>query len=372
MSDIMFVDNNPTRNIRFASEPVYNALCSLCLLSQDHLDSISNWVDVTKQHLTDDERRQADRACHASPFIGLAGTTVAKAADLPAWFEQLASIDPSDIRTISATRLRQKALDHLEDTDIPSIQDILADQKTYVDLVARLYAAHGPEHECDRAEEEAVFNEMQDGTAYRDGLVEGIRHLWEQYLVDEWPRVEATIETSVKAFQSIEIPGDTIVDQLKFIAEREAIPEEWIPTLEKAREVVFIPSVHIGPFMSLFEYDGTTAYIVGRARIPEGSTVHATELDRSDLLIRLDALSDDARLRILELAGSRGTITTQQVIDTLELSQSSASRHLTQLTATGLLAVDASQRTKQYRLNDSRVDQVFTGLKNLLGPRPQA
>jgi len=135
---------------------------------------------------------------------------------------------------------------------------------------------------------------------------------------------------------------------------------------------VYIPSVHIGPFMILFEYDGTTAYVVGRARIPEGSTVRAAELDRSDLLIRLDALSDATRLRVLELAAGRGSITTQEVMDGLQLSQSSASRHLTQLTATGLLTVDASERTKRYRLNVSRVDQVFSGLKELLGSKVRA
>jgi len=372
MSDIMFVGKHPAKKIRFASEPIYNALCSLCLLSQDHLDNISSWVDVTKQHMTDDERRQAERACHAAPFVGLRGTAVADAADLSVWLERLADIDPSDIRTVGATRLHRKALENLEGTEIPSIKEILSSQKAYVDLVAALCAVHGHEHMCDRAEEEAIFDEMRDGTVYRDKLIDGIRHLSERYLVDEWPRVASTIETSVKAFESIEVPGATIVDQLMFISEREAIPEEWVPTLEKAGEVVYIPSVHIGPFMSLFEFDGTTAYIVGRARIPEGSTVRAIELDRSDLLIRLDALSDDARLRILELAGDRGVITTQEVMDALDLSQSSASRHLTQLTATGLLAVDASERTKRYRLNGARVDQVFSGLKDLLGARTQA
>lgn len=372
MSDIMFVGNHSAKKIRFASEPVFNALCSLCLLSQDHLDRISSWVDVTRQHLTDEERRQADWACHASAFVGLTNTTTAGASNLPAWIEQLANTDPSEIRTTNATRLRQKALGHLEGTDIPSIQDIIADRETYVDLVARLCAMNGPEHECDRAEEEAVFDELHDGTAYRDKLVDGISHLWEHYLAGEWPRVEQAIQTSVKAFKSIEIEGETITDQLKFISERETIPEEWVSALNSAREIVFIPSVHIGPFMSLFDYDGTTAYIVGRARIPAGSTIHAAELDRSDLLIRLDALSDDARLRILELAGDRGTITTQEVMDALQLSQSSASRHLSQLTATGLLTVDASERTKRYRPNGARVDQVFSGLKDLLGSKAQA
>ncbi len=126
MSDIMFVGQHPARKIRFASEPIYNALSSLCLLSQDHLDNISSWVDVTKQHMTDDERRQAERACHATPFVGLKGATVADAANLSVWLEQLANVEPSDIRTVGATRLHRKALEHLKGRDIPSIKEILA------------------------------------------------------------------------------------------------------------------------------------------------------------------------------------------------------------------------------------------------------
>lgn len=365
MSDIMFVGNHPTKKIRFASEPIYNGLCSLCLLSQDDLDRISTWVDVTRQHLTDEERRQAERACHVLPFVNRS-----EVDSIPSWITAFSSMDPSNIGLMNADRLRQKAIDHLGASDIPDLQEIVSDRDTYVGLVARIHAAKG--HECDCAEEETVFDELRDGTAYRERLLESVRNLWEKYLRDEWPRVAPTVATSVAAFQSIEVPGDTIEDQLKFITERDAIPKEWLSTLEKASEVVYIPSVHIGPFMILFEYDGTTAYVVGRARIPEGSTVRAAELDRSDLLIRLDALSDATRLRVLELAADRGSITTQEVMDGLQLSQSSASRHLTQLTATGLLTVDASERTKRYRLNVSRVDQVFSGLKELLGSKVRA
>ena len=365
MSDVMFVGQDRVKRVRFASIPAYNALCSVCLLSQDHLDSISTWVDVTKQHLTDEERKEAHGACQVVPFLG-----VSVAADIETALARFSQIDPATLLTTDAERVRLKALTHLAAAEVPAIQAIISDKQTYVNLITTVCETKG--HECDADELAAQFDEMRNGSAYRDRLAEGVRHLWEKYLKEEWPRVQPTVEASVRAFESIEVPGESFVDQLKFITERETMPEEWQSVLELATEVVFIPSVHIGPFMILFEFDGQTAYVVGQARIPEGSTVQAAELDRSDLLIRLAALSDPSRLRVLELAADRGTITTQDVMDVLELSQSSASRHLTQLTATGLLAVDASERTKRYKVNESRVDQVFVRLKELLGARIQA
>jgi DNA-binding transcriptional ArsR family regulator len=364
MSDVMFVGQPTAPRVRFATSPAYNALCSLCLLSQDHLDNISSWVDATKQHLSDDERKQAKLACHVAPFVPPEDT-----ADIEQLLRAFSRLDPARIVKIDADRTRRKALYYLPATEVPSLEQIENDRQIYLDLVARMCATK--DHECDPGEVAAQYDEMRKGPGYRDRIVQGVRHLWEKYLKEEWPHVQPVIDTSVAAFESIDVPGESFVDQLKFITERDVMPDEWITALESAKEVVFIPSVHIGPFMILFDFDGHTAYIMGHARVPEGSTVQAVELDRSDLLIRLAALSDASRLRVLELAAERGSITTQDVMDVLDLSQSSASRHLTQLTATGLLSVDASERTKRYRANGARVDQVFAGLKDLLGAKVQ-
>lgn len=362
MSDFTFVPDRLDTVIRFADEPVYNALCSLCLLSQDHLDRISNWVDTTKQHLNDEERLMAETACNMVHFAELGpGTTV------EALLEAVESADPKTIKRLAVKQIRIKALRILDAAEIPSLEKLENDRNAFLDVIERIYTAHGESEMFDRSKEEAYFDDLSSGSTYRDRLVRSVRTLWEKYLRDEWPQVTPVIETSVRAFESIQIPESSVVEQLKFIVERDSIPESWMSTLETAREIVFIPSVHIGPFMILLHYDGTTAYIVGRARTPEGSGVHTPDLDRSDLLIRLEALSDGTRLRVLEMASERGSITTQDVMDALELSQSSASRHLTQLTATGLLSADASERTKKYSVNSGRVDQVFDGLKSLLG-----
>ena len=362
MADMMFVGERAEKKIRFAVEPVLNALCSLCLLSQDHLDNISSWVDGTKQHLSDEERVQAELACQAVPFVQqFHGDSFER------WLEAFRSRAPEEILRVKAERLRQKALLVMNQESVPEADSLMQDSQTFVGLVEQLHAAHGHESMFDREEEEKMFADLSDGAVYRDKVAAGLAHLWEHYLKEEWPRVRGPVETAVSAFNSVDMPGDTVVEQVMSITERDALPGDWVPVLEKAREVVFVPSVHIGPFMILLDFDGTTAYIAGRARIPQGASVRGVDFDRSELLIRLDALSDETRLRLLELAASRETITTQDAIDLLDLSQSSASRHLTQLTATGLLSVDASERTKRYMLNARRIDDVCDGLKKLLG-----
>jgi len=361
MSDIQFVGGRRESSVRFSVEPVYSALCSLCLLSQDHLDRISSWVDATKQHLSDEERKMAEAVCHAAPYVALTG-----ARNLEEFIEALSNVDPTLFMRTTSQRIVRKAQNAALDS-VPRPEDLATNEDKFVDLVRRLCEQRDCMDKFDEEEERAEFRKLSDGPEYRRYLTEAIRTLWKKYLGDEWDRVLPAAEASVAGFQSVDVPGGDFAEQLLFITERDELPDEWLRTLGNAEDVVFIPSVHIGPFMILLEYDGHTVYVVGRARTPEGSSVHTSELDRSDLLIRLEALSDDTRLRVLELGTEMGEITTADVMDRLELSQSSASRHLTQLTATGLLSVDASERTKRYRVNAGRVEQVFSGLKTLIG-----
>lgn len=359
MSDFQFFGGN-TPAVKFAVEPVYSALCSLCMLTQDHLDRISSWVDSTKQHLTDEERKMAFHACRVAPYVALT-----RASSIEDLLLELSNTNPAVFVQVNVDRIIRKA-HHNGLVDLPSEEQLANDESAYVDTVRRIHKKKGLTNEFKEDQERAEYRRLTNGSEHRDAVVEAVRTLWDKYLAADWERVQTVAEASVAAFQSIEIPGKDFAEQIRFVTERDVLPEEWINTLSQAREVVFIPSVHIGPFMILFEFDGTTAYVVGRARTPEGSTVHTSELDRSDLLIRLEALSDDTRLRVLEMAAGQGIVTTADVMERLELSQSSASRHLAQLTATGLLSVDASERTKRYRVNADRVDQVFAGLKSLI------
>jgi ArsR family transcriptional regulator len=68
----------------------------------------------------------------------------------------------------------------------------------------------------------------------------------------------------------------------------------------------------------------------------------------------LAALSDDNRLRILGLIRERGELCAQEIIDLLGLTQSTCSRHLRQLTASGYLHERRQEIGKCYSLNLER------------------
>jgi DNA-binding transcriptional ArsR family regulator len=122
--------------------------------------------------------------------------------------------------------------------------------------------------------------------------------------------------------------------------------------------------VHTGPYvLRLGGHSYDAERIVFGARVPEGAAVRSPALSRSELLMRLTALANDTRLRILELLAQAGELSTPEVIARLELSQSAASRHLEHLTATGYLIVRRHEGAKLYKLNPGRIDDTFLALK---------
>jgi DNA-binding transcriptional ArsR family regulator len=82
--------------------------------------------------------------------------------------------------------------------------------------------------------------------------------------------------------------------------------------------------------------------------------------------MRLSALADDTRLRILELVASAGEQRAQDITARLELSQSASSRHLRQLSATGYLTERRCEGAKCYRLSQYRIDDTFSALQAFL------
>jgi DNA-binding transcriptional ArsR family regulator len=155
------------------------------------------------------------------------------------------------------------------------------------------------------------------------------------------------------------------VEALSRVVLRAQLPQESIGYLAQLEHIIFIPSAHTGPYIvQLGGHGDTTARFLFGARIPEGATVRLAALSRSELLMRLNALANDTRLRIMQLLAQKGELGTPEIIAQLELSQSAGSRHLEHLAATGYLIAQRHQGTNRYQLNPERIDYTFKALKD--------
>ena len=103
---------------------------------------------------------------------------------------------------------------------------------------------------------------------------------------------------------------------------------------------------------------------------PQGSTERPA-IRRAELLVRLAALADDTRLRMLELLTQRGELAGQEIMAHLQLSQSGASRHLNNLKGAGLvLERRGDGAAKRYSLTPGGVQATFAALDRALTGDP--
>jgi ArsR family transcriptional regulator len=165
------------------------------------------------------------------------------------------------------------------------------------------------------------------------------------------------LQASAEAFQQVDLSG---LDNLEAVEKvtGQSMEDCTNTALEKAARIIFVPSTHVGPYMGMFKSNGTLWLLFG-ARLPEGSGVISPDLSRAEILVRLGALADDSRLRILKLIAEQGEQSSKDIMTRLNLSQSAASRHLKQLSATGYIAERRCEGAKCFTLNSDRVETTL-------------
>jgi DNA-binding transcriptional ArsR family regulator len=143
------------------------------------------------------------------------------------------------------------------------------------------------------------------------------------------------------------------------------LDESKAQTLEQVERLIFVPSAHVGPYMWKMQVGGTLQVLFG-ARLPRGVQFSAPDLSRAEILVRLNALAEGNRLRILRLISEEGEQRSLDVIERLDLSQSTVSRHLKQLVATGYLAERRCNGAKCYKLRPEQVKDTLQAISTFL------
>lgn len=350
---------NQTTDINFELEPAHNAIQSLMfLIRAEELSGLGEWVTRTLAQMTAEEKHR-----HTLVMIGLHFATIPYRSwpSFPAYLENMAAVDPET--------LRDKILnvyDNMpcrEDEVYPALEQevALGDVETFLTYLKQRFT---PDHIDDAVEAEA-YSYLIDPPALQKLIVSHLRYMWDKYLAAEWNRVEPMLRDAISAFRQVDFSQMERLEAVEFITGQKPREKVWEKKLVDYEQLIFVPSTHSGPYLSMFPRDDTLRIIFG-ARLPEGANLHAPDLSRAEILVRLSALADDTRLSILKLVADEGEQRSQDIIKLLDLSQSAASRHLTQLSATGYLIERRCNGAKCYHLNTERLENTLRAVSAFL------
>ena len=358
MSDQEFILAPPTVTTSFSLEPMRNHYNSLGLLNQDHLgDGLSEWVSNTVSAMSADRRRKNLLVMN----ILLTWNIKRGESDFDDHVSRLAQADPDTLKRAVGQQILGKCHAHGIDAEL---DDLLGSQQAFVDTIVKVFKPHYDEKgkDLDLTLYEEAYPLIDDPVQMQATIVEHLRYMWNTHLKDDWERNLPMLTESVNAFRQLDYRGQTAIETVRFVTGRDV--SGYFSGLDTSDNITFIPSAHLGPYVA-FNDDKGTKYLIFGARVPEGVS-KSSELSRSELLVRLNALSDDTRLKILEMMTRHEEVCAQDIINWLDLSQSSASRHLRQLTATGYLTERRRDVAKCYTLNRERVEDTLFALKHFL------
>ncbi len=352
--------------ITVSLEPAQNAFQSLLLLVKaDEMSGLGEWVTRTWAALTPQEREQ-----HRLVLIGFYYALIPGQSwpSFPAYLDHLAHCDPFALRE-KMLRVYAK-FPPLKNGQCPEpgaeplpidVETVLGSLDAYLSFLRERFGDEFLDVEL----ETRAFPYVIDPPAMQKLVVSHLRRMWDVFLAPEWERVESMLQDAVRAFQQGDMSEMSRLEAARFITGQPLKEEKWEHSLKSAERVIFVPSAHYGPYQGQLWSD-TTLWLLFGARLPAGSQFQAPDLSRAEILVRLSALDDDNRLRIIRLIGDKGELRSQEVMELLDLSQSAASRHLKQLSAVGYLTERRCNGAKCYDLDSERIEETLQAISAFL------
>ena len=351
-----------TQNYLVQLEPTLNLFGSMLLVAAEEEEpGIHEWVSKTRSRMSVEER-----ARHKLVMIGLHYAVMPEKAGVAfeEYLQELDATPPSQLRerllkAYSTICFTNEAKEHAGKP--VDWEKVLSSAKNYVNFLRQRFG----DELVDQDMETQAYQYVIDPLAMKQLITGHLRWFWENHLQAEWIRVRPMLEASAKAFNQVDVSGKSRTEIVQFVTGKEVHESKWGNDLLKAKELVFIPNAHFGPYMRATKIDNTL-YIHFGAHLPEGSDVRVPELDRAEIVSRLSALADDTRLSILQMIMERGEMRSQEVMEATNLSQPSVSRYLTQLAATGYLLERRENGAKVYVLNRDRIEKTLKAVQAFL------
>jgi len=340
-------------------DPVQTFINSMVLISRsEELSGLNPWIYETAAALTEEQMAQ-----HYLVVIGLHYIMLPARfwKDIPSYLWHLKNSNPLTLRDqLLDFYIRYEPCDLTDDIPDADKDLLLADVNYFLDYLEKKFSAGN----IDRDVESKAFDLLNDPPEMQRQVASHLKFMWDEHFKDEWKRIVPMLEDAVLAFEQVDFSNMSREEVAKYITGTD-VKADYLDEIGENQQMIFVPSAHNGPYQGMFHYKNSRGLIFG-ARLPEDTQVHAPDLSRNEITIRLGALADDLRLNILRMIAEEGEMKSQEIMDKLDLSQSAASRHLKQLSATGYLTERRCSGAKCYALNEERVQDTLRAVAAFL------
>lgn len=364
IKQVFMIKFNTIYNIQVSPEPVRNMIYSIILIQKtEKLSGMNHWpIDIANK-LTDSEKRIHRLVTEAFPIMPVKSWN-----SFPSYLDYLGKSDPIEFRKKYFNEYVSYCSSDFLDPHEVNIEKVVQSEENYLAFVKELCGSKNSTCYVDIEFEKNVYQYLVKPERMLKETVSHLRMIWDRFLAEEWVKVEKIVLDSVNAVNQLNLMGLEIFDAIKKVTEKDAkllFKQHTLDRMQSVKRYVFIPSPHVGPYMNKLIQDDTMWIFFG-ARLPKGVCFSAPDLDHQEIVTKLGAIADNTRLKILKHISTVGERSSAQIICDLNLSQSAASRHLKQLSATGLLLERRVQNSKCYSINEIKIKSIFKSVTKYL------
>jgi len=342
----------------FSLDPAVNTLHSFMLLTMtEDKSGLGEWVTNTRLAMSPEEFRQ-----HKLVMVGFYFllTPDRQWSSFNAYLDHLESRDPQEMQQSLMRTYRALGRKNASTKEL-NIEKALQSAEDYVEFLKKGFEDKFLDVELERE----AFAYISQPKQMQALIVSHLRELWNASFKDEWERVRPMLKDSVEAFRQVNLEQLDKESAIALVTREDQNQEQMKKWMENIENIIFVPSAHIGPYTGRVHHKDTLWVLFG-AHIPEGVHIDAPDLSRAELVVRLSALADDGRLRILRLLAEQGEMKSQDIQDALETSQSANSRQLKQLSATGFINARRCSGAKCYQINWPKLEETLDALSLFL------
>ena len=342
----------------FSLDPAVNTLHSFMLLTMtEERSGLGAWVTSTRNAMSAEDYQR-----HKLVMIGFyfVLTPDRQWSSFNAYLEHLASRDAREMQQSLMRAYRRLGQNKSGAKDL-DIEQALQSADDYLAFLQKGFEDKYLDIELERE----AFEYVSQPDRMKQLILSHLQDLWENAFKAEWERVRPMLMDSVEAFRQVRLEQLDKESAIALVTREDQNHEQMKKWMENIENIIFVPSAHIGPYTGRVHHEDTLWVLFG-AHIPEGVQVDAPDLSRAELVVRMSALADDGRLRILRLLAERGEMKSQDIQDELGYSQSANSRHLKQLSATGFISERRRGGAKCYQLHRPKLEETLDALSLFL------
>jgi len=329
----------------------------LVLGASTRLEGLDTWITRTYAKLSPD--LHADLQQVFAPFGGpmILSRLVADSPaldDFSDFIGWLASLDPevvhSTVRDLFLWWRRETAAENHAD-----MADGFQDEKAVREQLRSIWSHRCAHIAVDEKRLSAVLRLLHDPSELKARLTYLIVRFWENHFKSEYPECVRLIERNIEYHHDRTYEGS--FPDFYYRVTSQHLQAEDIETYPTPEHITFVPSCYSGASVILVPFDSQHRRfaLVYNCRVPGRSG--DTRIAIRDLYGPLRALADETRLEILALLDGTERYG-QELVERLEVGQSTVSRHLQLLVRSGVILERKRDGMKFYRINRDALSQL--------------